>query len=346
MVDACAICETVLNEYGEPIDIRLVDVNPAFSRALSLPAELIMGQTAFMILPALAQEWFDLFLKVSRDRVFIEVEEPFPALDRWYHVTGFPVRYGRVAVVFRDITEHREAEEERARFTAELQRSNEELQRFAYIASHDLQEPLRSIVSFAQLLERRYRGQLSEDADEYIDFIVEGGHRMQRLIEDLLQLSRIETTARPSAPTDVGDVVNGVLASMETAIREAGATVEVGEMPTVIADADQLAQVFVNLVGNALKYRRLGTPPVIRITAKREGRCWLFAVTDNGIGIEPEYFVRIFEMFGRLHTHDQYDGTGIGLAVVKRIVERHGGRVWVESTLGEGSTFLFTLPPA
>ncbi len=346
MVDACAICETVLNEHGEPVDIRLVEVNPAFERALSLPARLIVGQTAFMILPALAREWFDLFLTVSRDRTFIEVEEPFPALDRWYHVTAFPTRHGRVAVVFRDITGHREAEDERVRFTEELQRSNEELQRFAYVASHDLQEPLRSIISFSQLLERRYKGRLDEDADEYIAFIVEGGNRMQTLIQDLLQLSRVETTARPLEPTDAGEVVDGVLHAMETPIREADARIEVGDLPVVMADAAQLAQVFANLIANALKYRRQDVPPEIRISAERTGRVWRFAVQDNGIGIEAEYFDRIFVIFQRLHTKEEYDGTGIGLAVVKKIVERHGGRIRVESTPGEGSTFFFTLPAA
>ncbi|HIH03517.1 MAG TPA: PAS domain S-box protein [Methanoregulaceae archaeon] len=717
MVDACAVCETVLDDHGEPVDIRLVEVNPAFSRELCLPAELLVGQTAFMILPALARSWFDLFLEVSRTREPIEVEEPFPALGRWYHVTGFPVRRGRIAVVFRDITERRRNEEvlaesegryrslvennidailltapdgsicsanaeasrifemteeelfragrngvvdtsdprlgpaleERARtgrfrgelrfrrkdgtvfpgeistslftgpdgvaratmtvrdvtdrrraedalraseakyrrmvddditgdfistpdgrllecnptfarmfgfasveearssgiaetytnpaeretlldrlraerrlenderfrrrrdgtrihvveniigdfdddgnlleirgyiiedtrrhraetallrrertlrgifraapvgigmdsrrtiteandqlcrmtgyvgeellgqnarmlypddesyayvgrekkdqiveggigavetqwrrrdgtifdvlltfsavdpsspcedvifialditklheseralavYAENLKRSNEELQRFAYVASHDLQEPLRSIVSFSQLLERRYRGRLGEDADDYIGFIVAGGMRMQALIRDLLQLSRIETQAQPPVPTNVGAVVADVVSTLEASICEAGATVTVGPMPTVMADPTQLEQVFTNLIANALKYHREGVPPVIAISVARNGRRWEFAVRDNGIGIEPEYHDRIFQMFQRLHTHDEYDGTGIGLAVVRKIVERHGGRVWVESRPGEGSIFSFTLP--
>ena len=245
-----------------------------------------------------------------------------------------------------DITRLRESERALASYTDDLQRSNEELQRFAYVASHDLQEPLRSIISFTQLLERRYRGRLDSDADEYIAFIVEGGNRMQRLIEDLLQLSRIETKAKPLVPTDVGEVVADALRLMETPIREAGATVTVGDLPTVMADGAQLAQVFTNLVGNALKYRRPDTPPAIRISAERAGAFWRFDVEDNGIGIEAEYFDRIFVIFQRLHTRDEYEGTGIGLAVVRKIVERHGGRTGVESTPGEGSTFFFTLPAA
>ncbi len=719
MVDACAVCETVFDDQGEPVDIRLVEVNPAFSRELCLPAELLVGQTAFVILPALARPWFDLFLEVSQTREPIEVEEPFPALGRWYHVTGFPVRRGRIAVVFRDITEQHQAGkvlaeseelyrslvensidavlltapdgsifsanaeatrifgmteeelvrvgrdavvdpsdprlgpamEERARtgrfrgelrlrrkdgtvfpgevstslfrdrngvarstmivrdvterrraedklraseakfrrmvddditgvfisapdgrildcnpafvrmfgfasvdearssnmvetyispaerevllerlrrewrlenderfrqrrdgarihvvenivgdfdedgelveirgyiiedtqrhraetsllrrertlrgifraapvgigmetgrtiteandqlcrmtghapdeligqdarllypddegyeyvgrekrdqidangigavetqwrrkdgtvfdvllsfsaaeladpwedvifialditqrheseralamYAENLKRSNEELQRFAYIASHDLQEPLRSIVSFSQLLERRCKGQLGPEADEFIAFIVEGGNRMQRLIRDLLELSRIETQAQSPVPTGAGAVVADVLSTLEAPICETGATVTVGPMPTVMADPVQLEQVFTNLIANALKYRREGATPIIAISAVRTGRRWEFAVRDNGIGIEPEYHDRIFQMFQRLHTHDEYDGTGIGLAVVKKIVERHGGSVRVESTPGEGSTFYFTFPAA
>ncbi len=245
-----------------------------------------------------------------------------------------------------DITKLRETERTAASFMDDLQRSNEELQRFAYVASHDLQEPLRSIISFTQLLERRYRGKLDSDADEFIAFIIDGGNRMQRLIEDLLQLSRVETKARALAPTEAAEVVADALRLMETPIREAGATVEVGDLPTVMADAAQLVQVFTNLVGNALKYRRPSVPPVVRISAERSGEFWRFAVEDNGIGIEAEYFDRIFVIFQRLHTREEYAGTGIGLAVARKIVERHGGRIGVESTPGEGSTFHFTLPAA
>ncbi len=207
-----------------------------------------------------------------------------------------------------DITERKEAEIRIARSTDELARSNEELQRFAYVASHDLQEPLRSIVSFSQLLERRYRGRLDEDADDYINFIVEGGTRMQALIRDLLQVSRVETNARPLEPTDAGEVVGGALRLLETTLQEAGATVTVGPMPSVLADAAQLEQVFANLIGNAIKYRHPERPPAIRVSAEQRDRWWEFAVADNGIGIEAEYFDRIFEMFRRLHTHDQYRG--------------------------------------
>jgi PAS domain S-box-containing protein len=246
---------------------------------------------------------------------------------------------GRTAiqVVLRDVTEEMRAEEE-------LRRSNEELQRFAYVASHDLQEPLRSIISFSQLLDRRYKGRLDADADDYINFIVEGGNRMQSLIRDLLQFSRLETGARPLVRVDARRAVADALAVFNGQIADAGGEVTVEPLPTVTADPAQLEQVFANLIGNAIKYRRPDVPPKIRISANRTGGWWQFAVADNGIGIEPEYYDQIFVIFQRLHTKDAYPGTGIGLAIVKRIVERHGGTVSVESTPGEGSTFIFTLP--
>ena len=347
LIDACAICETVRDPDGVPIDIRLVEVNAALARALRRPVAAIVGRTAFEVLPELARPWFDRYLEVGRTGEAMEFEEPFPALDRWYRVAAFPVRGGRTAVLFRDITRHREAEAARQEYAERLRASNEELQRFAYVASHDLQEPLRSIVSFAQLLDRRYRGRLDREADEFLGFIVEGGNRMQALIRDLLQVSRVETEAKPLEPTDAAGVVAGVLHLLEVPIREAGGAVQVDSLPWVLADAAQLEQVFTNLIGNAMKYRRPGMPPRVRISARQAGPSWWeFAVADNGIGIEAEYFDRIFEMFRRLHTQDEYDGTGIGLAIVKRIVERHGGRIRVESTPGEGSTFFFTLPSA
>ncbi|WP_440951417.1 sensor histidine kinase [Methanosphaerula subterraneus] len=284
------------------------------------------------------------------ENVVMGVFNPREQGYRWISIDAVPLfRPGeetpyQVYTIFDDITERRKAEEVLRGYGERLQASNEELQLFAYVASHDLQEPLRNIVSFSQLLNQRYRGRLDADADEYIRFIIEGGKRMQMLIQDLLQLSRVETSAMPLVPADTQRIVADTLGTMKTLIHEAGATVTVEDLPPVMADATQLEQVFANLVGNALKYRRPGVPPVIRISAERTEKCWRFAVEDNGIGIAPEFFDRIFVIFQRLHTRDEYEGTGIGLAIVKKIVERHGGRVRVESTPGEGSTFFFTLP--
>ena len=479
MIDACAVCEAVVDEDGAPVDVRLVVVNPAFAQEFGQPASALVGRTIYDLLPDLDPVWLDRFLEVRRSGRTLEVEEPFPAVDRWYRMAGFPVRGNRVAVILSDITGRKQAELELARYATELresqdqlqeiieatgagffhlsldavngmvsrrgaeilgfpahempsllgiateaqqrvhpddlpgllasfvafvetvsertemefrvrtpgggwrwvhaistsarrdesgrvvelagflfdidkrkraevalQRSNQELQRFAYVASHDLQEPLRAIVSFSQLLERRYRGQLDADADDFIGFIVEGGQRMQTLILDLLALSRIETQARTPEPTDAAAVLVDVARSMAPSLEEAGAVLEIGDLPVVMADATQLEQVFTNLVGNAIKYRHPDRAAVVRVSSCRAGPMVVFSVQDNGIGIEPQYHDRVFEMFQRLHTHEEFQGTGIGLAVVQRIVERHGGQVWIESVPGEGSTFSFTLPAA
>jgi PAS domain S-box-containing protein len=234
--------------------------------------------------------------------------------------------------------------EEKAR---ELERSNQELEQFAYIASHDLQEPLRMIASYTQLLERRYKDKLEPDALQFISYAVDGASRMQTLINDLLAYSRVGTRAKAFVSIDCGEVVKKALKNLEIAIEESSAKISVGELPQVLGDATQLTQLFQNLVGNAIKFRG-DKPPVIQISAtpETEGAApvWHLSVHDEGIGIEPQYFERIFVIFQRLHTREEYPGTGIGLAVCKKIVERHGGRIWVESESGKGSTFHFTFP--
>ena len=234
---------------------------------------------------------------------------------------------------------------ERQRFDLELRRSNEELERFAYVASHDLQEPLRMVGSYVQLLSRRYKGKLDSDADEFIGFALDGALRMQRLIEDLLAFSRVGTRGGAMVPTEVDAVVDRALQNLQLRIDETEARVTRGSLPTVAADAGQLEHLFQNLIGNALKFR--GTqPPVIHVGAQSNDGVWTFSVRDNGIGIDPEYFDRIFVIFQRLHDRKEYPGTGIGLAICKKIVERHGGRIWVESQAGAGATFHFTIPAA
>lgn len=263
--------------------------------------------------------------------------------------TSFPVQYvasprreednivGTV-VVFEDITDRKRAEEE-------LQRSNAELKQFSYAVSHDLQEPLRGVINFLTLLERRHKTKLEEDAREYIRFAVDGAKRMSDMIRDLLEFSRIQTKTTEPEPVNMGEIVRAALDNLSAAIVEAGATVAVADaLPTVLGNRTQLTRVFQNLIGNAIKYRDPARAPRVTVDVAARGENWVFSIADNGIGIEPRYFDRIFGVFQQLHGREEYGGTGIGLAVVKRIVEQHGGRIWVESEAGKGSNFHFSLP--
>ena len=227
--------------------------------------------------------------------------------------------------------------------TAELERSNAELEQFAYVASHDLQEPLRKVASFTQLLQRRYAGQLDARADQYIEFAVDGAKRMQALINDLLQYSRVGRSAREPALVSSDAALAQARNNLAAAMEETGATIEAGHLPLVLAELTLLTAVFQNLLSNALKFSG-GKPPRVVISTRRDGPFWLFSFADNGIGIEPEYAERIFVIFQRLHERTAYPGTGIGLAMTRKIVEYFGGRIWLDTTCTEGSRFLFTLP--
>jgi PAS domain S-box-containing protein len=242
-----------------------------------------------------------------------------------------------------DITAAKEAEEKIRRYAADLERSNADLQHFAYVASHDLQEPLRMVRGFVELLARRYQGKLGPDADEYIRYAVDGARRMQDLIRGLLAYSRVGTQGKSFAPVAAEEPFRRALMNLQAAIEESGAEVSCDPLPAVLADDTQLAQLFQNLIGNAVKFRGEDPPRIaVRVADKKE--VWEFAVEDNGIGFDPQHADRIFQMFQRLHGPTKYAGTGIGLALCKRIVERHGGGMRVESAPGKGSTFYFTLP--
>ena len=244
------------------------------------------------------------------------------------------------------MSEHRELEQtkrELERTVAELKRSNAELEQFAYVASHDLQEPLRMVASYTQLLAKRYKGKLDSDADEFIGYAVDGATRMQRLIQDLLTYSRVTAQGNVFERVDCDRLLKEALSNVRLAIEESRASVTHGSLPTVIADGAQLSQLFQNLIGNAIKFRG-EEAPWVHVSAERRSDEWLFSVRDNGIGVDPQYADRIFVIFQRLHDREEYPGTGIGLAVCKKIVERHGGRIGVASQLGQGATFYFTLP--
>lgn len=267
--------------------------------------------------------------------------------DVWTYMSTSPVMDEKgnllscCALVY-NITDRKESEQQMLQLTNDLKRSNQELEQFAYVASHDLQEPLRAVTSYTQLLAQRYQGNLDAKADKYINYVVDGASRMQQLINDLLAYSRLGTRAQEFEMADCNAAVAQSLCNLQIAIAETKAIITCESMPTVMADEFQLVQLFQNLIGNAIKFCQ--DVPIIQIAAIIQDNEWLFSVRDNGIGIDSEYADRIFIIFGRLHSRREYLGTGIGLAICKRIVERHSGRIWVESQSGEGSTFYFTIP--
>ena len=245
--------------------------------------------------------------------------------------------------ISRDITDRKRAEEALEKRTDELLRSNAELEQFAYIASHDLQEPLRMITSYTELLKKRYSSGFDDDANEFMTFIVDGASRMKQLINDLLAYSRVGTKRKPPEPTDSQTILDKVLLNLGIAMKESSATVTSDFLPVIMADPVQLVQLFQNLVGNAIKFHG-EKPPRIHVSAKQQNNEWVFSIHDDGIGIDSQHFDRIFMIFQRLHTRQEYSGTGIGLAVCKKIVENMGGRIWVESEPGKGTTFFFAVP--
>jgi len=245
--------------------------------------------------------------------------------------------------IVEDISIRKAAEEKLARALVNLERSNRELEQFAYVASHDLQEPLRMVSSYTQLLARHFEGQLDEKAKKYIDYAVDGAVRMQQLINDLLTFARLGTRGAPFNPVDTHALLGVVIKNLSVSIAEARAMITNDDLPVVSADASQLTMVFQNLMANAIRFRG-ETPPHIHVSAAQRDREWVFSVKDNGIGIDEKYKDRIFVIFQRLHTREEYPGTGIGLAICKRIIERHGGRIWFKSQPGSGTSFFFTIP--
>ena len=278
-----------------------------------------------------------------------EIQEKFIRLDGEkvdVSVSGVPIDYqgeSGILVFAEDISARKKAEEEVRRSHDELERSNQELEQFAYVASHDLQEPLRMVSSYMGLIERRYKGRLDPDADDFIGYAVDGAKRMKMLINDLLQYSRVGTHGKIFGPVDCEKLLVEVLEHLQLLIEDNGATITHDRLPTVIGDDVQLARLFQNLINNALKFRK-DDPPSIHISVEPNNGNWLFSFRDNGIGVSPKFADRIFEIFQRLHGSEEYPGTGIGLAICKKIVERHGGRIWVQSEQGNGATFIFTIP--
>jgi PAS domain S-box-containing protein len=329
-------------------------VNPAFERLFGYTAQEIIGQNIQTLIPSSGpdqnqRELGRLFMGDSRKTPGISWE----AVGRKKDGTAFPIErtLNEVQLVdcrlftgtVRDISERKIAELKLVRRTNELAQSNVELEQFAYIASHDLQEPLRTIGSFAQLLARRYAGKLDASANDFISYITDGVTRMQTLINDLLEYSRLGTGGASFQLTNFETVVELVIANLKTSLVETGAVVTYESLPTLWAASSQMGRLFQNLISNAIRYRG-DAAPRIHLKAHREGQHWIFSIRDNGIGFDHKHAERVFVIFQRLHTRDKYAGTGMGLAVCKKIVEGHSGRIWAESEPGRGSCFFFTIP--
>ncbi|OEC86446.1 MULTISPECIES: PAS domain-containing sensor histidine kinase [Methanobacterium] len=323
------------------------------SKTLGLSSENLIGKKIEDITPlnGIAKIWVENARKVLKTGEIQEMEYEFPSIHglKFFHSYMVPEyddgEIESLLVISHDVTQRRQLEEELKEIVKELRHSNEELQQFAYVVSHDLQEPLRTISSFTQLIERRYKNKLDSDADEFIEYIVVAAKRMQTLINDLLNYSRV-ATKKGFELTDMGDVLKSALNNLNTAIYENNAEITYENLPKIMAEPGQMIQLFQNLIGNAIKFRKPEVPPKINIKVCKDKNKeeYIFSIQDNGIGMEQQYAERIFTIFQRLHTKEEYEGTGIGLAISKKVVELHGGRIWVESKPERGSTFYFTVP--
>ena len=329
--------------------------NPAACRIFGYAADEVVGRNVSMLMSEPHHSAHDDYMRtyvrtgvkkiIGIGREVVGLRKDGASFPMDLAVSETPIGERRVFTgIVRDITDRKRAEEALAKQREDLARSNVELERFAYVASHDLQEPMRTVRSFAQLLQRRHAEQFQGDAAEYLRFITEGVQRMQTLINDLLAYSRVSSQGAPFALANCDQILSMVLQSLHSTIEQEQAKITSDPLPTVLGDATQLGQVFQNLLSNAIKFRRRERRPEIHVSAESRKAEWVFRVRDNGIGIAREYFQRIFIIFQRLHTIEEYGGTGIGLAICKKIVERHGGRIWVESAVGEGTTFYFSIP--
>ncbi|RJP16168.1 MAG: PAS domain-containing protein [Candidatus Abyssobacteria bacterium SURF_5] len=357
--NARRFAEELFQTIREPLlvlteDLKVMLANTSFYRFFRADQGSVEGRYVFELgnlqwdIPSLR----NLLSEMVAGRDFFEdfqVEHTFPNIGRRVMLLNARrlqnENFGVILLLaIEDVTERIDSERRLDRLMRELKQSNEELQYFAYVASHDLQEPLRMITSYVQLIERRYGHLLEDDAREFMDYVVDGATRMKALIESLLEYSRVQTRGKEPEAVDAEEVLARVLQTLGSLIRENHATVTHDTLPVVVADPIQFSMVFQNLIDNAIRFRKEDEPLKVHISAKEAGNEWVFSVSDNGIGIEPRHYERIFRLYQRLHTRGEHTGTGIGLAICKRVVERHGGRIWVESIPGAGSTFFFTIP--
>jgi PAS domain S-box-containing protein len=351
-----AILTNILESIGDAFfsvdnDYTVTYWNHVAESLLGKEKEKIVGQNLWALFPdGLTLHTRENFDKVINERCNIHFEDFFERLEKWFEISAYPSVTG-ISVYVRDITERKlseaklfELNRELLRHSKELMISNAELEQFAYVASHDLQEPLRMVTSFLTQLEKKYKDKLDQKANQYIYFAVDGAKRMRRILLDLLEYSRVGRTEDKMEEINLKEVVEEVQVLFRRRIEEKNAELNIGDLPVLLLPKSPAYQIFQNLISNALKYHQKDASPVIHVTHVETESHWQFMVTDNGIGIDPEYFDRIFIIFQRLHTNEEFSGTGMGLAITKKIVENLGGKIWVESMEGKGSTFYFTLP--
>jgi PAS domain S-box-containing protein len=346
--------ETMLDAFVQmDMSGRIVDLNHAFGRMIGHNPEMMLGcnendlspdKWRGQVEPIIARQVIGRGHSDVYEKEYNRADGTvFPAELRTFLITDDNGRPIGMWSIVRDITTRKKTELEREKVLTALRRSNEDLKQFAYVASHDLQEPLRMVASYTQLLADRYRGRLDDRADKYINYAVDGTQRMQALIQGLLAYSRVETEIEEFEPVNARSALALAIANLRAMIDETGSVVTTDPLPDVRADKTQLAQIFQNLINNSIKFRS-HQPACIHVSAESKNGGWQFCVKDNGIGINPKYKNKIFVVFQRLHTRQEYPGTGIGLALCKRIVDRHRGRIWFESTPGQGTSFYFTIP--
>jgi len=333
-------------------DMNYLHVSDRWLLAFGVDRDRVIGHSHYDLFPHQSKRWKKIYERVLQGETEGCAEDELPPcpdgtpvwfnweIIPWHNAKG---DVGGLIQFNQNVTQQVLAKQELERLIQDLERSNSELEQFAYVASHDMQEPLRAVAGCAEILKSRFGNQLGESADELISHIGDGASRMQGLINDLLQISQVSSQASPFETVDANEACRAALLNLEALIKKSAACIEFTNLPDVMGDRTQISQIFQNLISNALKYRKEEAPQV-SIKAKKVNNCWEFAVADNGIGIAPEFHHKIFGISQRLHTRNDYPGTGIGLALCKKIIERHAGEIWLTSTLGKGTTFYFTLP--
>jgi PAS domain S-box-containing protein len=358
--EALTFAESIIGTVREPLivldaNLKIQNVNKSFYDTFKVNEKETIGTLIYDLgnkqwdIPKL-RELLDEVLTKKQDFMNYEMEHHFQQIGQKSMLLNAKRIFRKdtgtetILLAIEDITERKKAEEEIKKYSFELERSNTELEHFAYVASHDLQEPLRMVASYTQLLEKKYSDKLDDNAKKYINFAVDGAVRMQALINDLLDYSRVGANKKEITKIDCKSVINRILTNMKNKIITSNAQVKFDELPEIYGDEVQIERLFQNLISNSIKFHS-NKPPIIEIETKEESNnLCLFSFKDNGIGFEKEFSERVFQIFQRLHTKQEYTGTGIGLAVCKKIVETHGGTIWADSEIGKGSTFYFTLP--